>query len=75
MKAVYGCIYWFEYMGDSLDDSRDKCKTLLSKKHIHFNEIFELDKEKWDGQLKPFYLYSGGWKCIHSIEPDPFYKP
>lgn len=74
IKANIAEIFFFDYFGPLRDTTRRKCLWALAKKTFSLEEIAEQDNDKWNGQIKPFKVYCGGWRCAHDLEPNPFIK-
>ncbi len=74
IKANIAEIFYFDYFGPLRETTRPKCRWALAKKTFSTAEVAEQDNDKWQGQIKPFRVYRGGWNCAHDLEPNPFYK-
>ncbi len=74
-KANIGEVYWYKYMGNIRETTRDFCREKVGN-HFHIDEIRAMDNDpRQEKQLKPVITYCGGWNCRHDWEPNPFYKP
>ncbi|MCX6151537.1 MAG: hypothetical protein NTX22_13480 [Ignavibacteriales bacterium] len=79
-KAFLAEVFYFKYGGiirmprGNSRGSRPFCINLVKLtaegKRWHINEIIEMD----NGELKPVFLFCGGWGCHHDWEPDAFYE-
>lgn len=74
IKANIAEIFFYDYYGPLRETTRKKCLWALAKKTFSVEEIAEQDNDKWNGQIKPFMIYCGGWNCAHDLEPNPFIK-
>lgn len=70
-KARIGSVEWFLYTGIIRETTRPFCLEHAGN-YYHIDEINAMNNGP--KQLKPVLVYCGGWRCIHELEPDPFYN-